>query len=81
MVGTKTSGKLVQFETDERKFHNRLNRPSLFHKIRIINPGNKCGETYAITIPTFIAMKFIECQMKISSSGTTIIIESGCRIQ
>ena len=67
-------------EQDQRQFNFRKN-PSAFHKIRILNPGNECGETYGVTIPTIIAEQFVGCWMKISFSGTQIIVESGCKVQ
>jgi len=66
-------------EVDGRTFNFRKNS-SLFHKLRILNPGNKCGESFGITIPKPIAENFIGCWMQISISGNSIILQSGCRI-
>lgn len=65
--------------TDERRFNFRKN-PSIQHRIRILNPGNKTGETFGITIPTVVAEQFQSCWMRIYISGTTIILSSGCKI-
>lgn len=70
---------VTKFETDERRFNQR-GGISLHHKLRVINPGNKSGETYAITIPTVIARKFIGCEMRVYQSGCGIVLESGCRL-
>jgi hypothetical protein len=53
---------------------------NLQHKLRLINPGNKTGESYGITIPTVIASQFQECWMRIYTSGNAIILESGCKM-
>ena len=65
---------------DGRAFNFRKN-PSKLRRIRVLNPGNVCGESFGITIPEIIAKKFEGCWMKIYQSGTAIIIESGCKIQ
>ena len=65
--------------TDERVFNFRKN-PSIQHKIRILNPGNKTGESLGITIPNLLAEQFVGCWMRIYISGTQIILESGCKL-
>lgn len=65
--------------TDQRSFNFRKG-PSLQHKIRCLNPGNKCGESFGITIPVVIAQKFEECWMRVYASGNSIILESGCKM-
>ena len=67
------------WETDERRL-NKRGGPALFHKLRVI-VGTKINPVaYGITLPNEIAQQFSGCQLRISISGTSIIMESGCRI-
>jgi len=75
----KEEKKEENWSTDERKFNFR-GGVSLQHKIRIVNPGNKSGETFGVTIPFFIANQFDNCLLRIYVSGSKIILESGCRL-
>ena len=67
---------------DERKwgYSNREGHPSMMHKLRILNPKNETGESFGITIPKILAQEFSGCFFKITLSGTTIFMESGCRV-
>lgn len=64
---------------DGRSFNFRKG-PSIQHRIRILNPGNKSGESFGITIPTVIAEQFQACWMRIYVSGTSVVMESGCKL-
>ena len=66
-------------EQDGRTFNFRKT-PSIQHKIRILNPGNKCGESLGITIPTILAEQFQGCWMRIYISGNSLLLESGCKM-
>lgn len=66
--------------TDRRIYNVGKFRPSLQHKLRIVNPGNKTGVTYAITVPRVIATSFENTFFRVTQSGTSIIMESGCKI-
>ena len=64
---------------DERRFNFRKN-PGMKHKIRVI-AGNKMNPVmFGITVPEFIAQKFSGCSLRMFTSGTMIIMESGCKI-
>jgi len=64
---------------DQRTFNSRR-KPSIQHKLRITNPGNRTGVSYAVTIPTVIANNFEGTYFRIIQSGTTLILESGAKI-
>ena len=67
------------WETDERRMNHRVG-PALFHKVRVI-VGQKLNPiAYGVTLPTEIAQTFSGCLLSIHVSGTSIIMESGCRI-
>jgi len=67
------------WETDERRMNQR-GGPALYHKVRVI-VGQKLNPiAYGVTLPTNIAQAFSGCQLRISMSGTSIVMESGCRI-
>ncbi len=53
---------------------------ALTYKIRKTTVGNKTGENYSITIPTFIAKKFEGFLFRLAVSGDSIIFESGCKM-
>ncbi len=65
---------------DQRMFNGTNGRPAIQHKLRIINPGNKTGVTYAITVPRVIATSFQNTFFRVTQSGTTIVMESGCKL-
>jgi len=65
--------------SDERSFNFRKN-PSIQHRVRKIVQGNITGDVYGITLPKVIAEPFLECWMRIYTSGTSLILESGCKI-
>jgi len=65
--------------TDERQFNQR-GGPSVFHKVRVIVGRRTAPIAYGVTLPNHIAEDFSGCQLRISVSGTSIIMESGCRI-
>jgi len=54
--------------------------PALQYRIRKTTINNKTGDSYAITIPKFIAQKFEEVLFRLAVSGNTIVFESGCKI-
>jgi len=58
--------------------HDNDSRGKMF-KLRTLNPGNKTGESYGITIPKAIAERFEFTAFRISKSGTCIVLESGAR--
>jgi hypothetical protein len=64
---------------DQRTFNSRRN-PSIQHKLRIVNPGNRTGNTYAVTIPVIIANNFSGTYFRITQEGTSLILASGARI-
>ena len=51
-----------------------------FHKMRKITTKNKSGDSYGITIPSFIGKKFDGVMFNCSVSGSTIILESGAKL-
>jgi len=63
--------------TDERVFNFRRS-PSLFRKLRKLVTNNKTGDVYGMTIPKEIAFEYHNCFFSIRTSGTSIILESGC---
>ena len=68
-----------KWETDERRFNQR-GGPSLFHKVRVI-VGHKLNPiAFGVTLPTQIAEEFSGCQLRIYTSGASIVMESGCKI-
>jgi len=69
----------THWKTDERRFNSR-GGPSLFHKVRVIVGTNLTPVAYGVTLPTEIAQQFSGCQLMIYTSGTSIIMESGCRV-
>lgn len=67
------------WKTDERRFNQR-GGASIFRKVRII-VGQKLNPiAFGVTLPFEIAQEFSGCQLRIHTSGTSIIMESGCRI-
>jgi len=64
---------------DNRSFNFRKN-PSIQHRVRKIVQGNITGDVYGITLPKAIAEPFLECWMRIYTSGTSLILESGCKL-
>ena len=64
--------------TDERKYNQR-GGPAPFHKLRVIVGTKLLPVAYGVTLPTFIAQQFSGCQLMISVSGNSIVMESGCR--
>lgn len=64
---------------DQRTFNSRK-RPSVYHKLRIVNPGNRTGVTFAVTIPSVIATNFTGAYFRVTQSGTSIILESGTKL-
>ena len=67
------------WSSDERQYNFR-GGPSPLHKVRVI-VGQKLNPiAYGITLPFHIAQQFSGCQLRISVSGTSIVMESGCRI-
>jgi len=67
------------WETDERRMNHRVG-PALFHKVRVI-VGQKLNPiAYGVTLPTQIAQAFSGCLLSVHISGTSIIMDSGCRI-
>ena len=69
----------IHWKSDEREFNYR-GGPALFHKVRVIVGTKLIPVAYGITLPTQIAQQFSGCQLRISISGTSIVMESGCRI-
>jgi virulence-associated protein VagC len=63
---------------DQRTFNGRRN-PSMVHKLRCVNPGNRTGNTFAVTIPSAIANNFPNTYFRITQDGTTLILESGAK--
>jgi len=68
-----------KWTSDERRFNQR-GGPSLFHKVRVIVGKKLMPIAYGVTLPTNIAVQFSGCQLRIYASGTSIIMESGCKI-
>lgn len=66
-------------KNDLRRFNFRKN-PSIQHRIRKIVQGNITGDVYGITLPKAIAEPFLNCWMRIFTSGCSLILESGCKI-
>ena len=64
---------------DQRTFNSRRS-PSIQHKLRITNPGNRTGVSYAVTIPSVIANNFSGTYFRITQEGTTLILESGAKM-
>jgi len=64
---------------DERSFNFRKS-PSLQHKVRVIVGTQENPISYGVTIPDFIAKQFSGCLLRIYTSGTSIIMESGCKL-
>ena len=64
---------------DDRRF-NKRSRPALQHKIRVIVGTKQAPIAHGVTIPGFIADQFSGCQLRIFTSGGSIIMESGCKI-
>lgn len=64
---------------DQRTFNSRRS-PSVYHKLRITNPGNRTGVSFAVTIPTVIANNFTGAFFRVTQSGTSIILESGTKL-
>ena len=54
--------------------------PALQHKLRKGTTGNDTGDSHVITIPRFIANQFSGCLLRLSISGNSIIMESGCKL-
>ena len=67
------------WKTDERKF-NKRGGSALFHKVRVIVGTKLIPVAYGVTLPTEIAQQFSGCQLRIHTSGTCIIMESGARL-
>lgn len=65
--------------TDYRTF-NKRGGCAYQHKIRVIVGTKEKPVAHGITLPTKIAKKFAGCLMTISQSGTSIIMESGCKV-
>ncbi len=63
---------------DDRRFNFRRN-PSLQHKIRVIMGSKEDPRQWGVTIPKPIAKQFVNCELIISVSGNSIILESGCK--
>ena len=64
---------------DDRCF-NKRGGAAYQHKIRVI-VGTKINPVaHGITLPTQIANKFSGCYMNISYAGSSIIMESGCKV-
>ncbi len=63
--------------SDERVWNYRRG-PSLTHKIRIFARSGGGINEFAVTIPKPIAWQFLDCRLVISTSGNSIIIQSGC---
>ena len=66
------------WETDERKYNQR-GGPSLFHKLRVIVGTKVAPIAFGVTLPFEIAAQFSGCQLRVYTSGTCIVMESGCR--
>lgn len=64
---------------DQRSFNARKN-PSIQHKLRVTNPGNKTGLNFSITVPTPIAQNFHGTYFRVFQNGTSILLESGCKL-
>lgn len=54
--------------------------PSLQHSIRKGTTNNATGDSFVITIPKIIAEQFNNVLLRIYVSGTSIVLESGCKI-
>ena len=67
------------WDSDERRY-NKRGGPSLYHKVRVIVGHNLMPIAYGVTLPFLIAQEFSGCPIRIHTSGTSIIMESGCRI-
>lgn len=64
---------------DQRTFNSRKS-PSIQHKLRITNPGNRTGISYAVTIPRVIADNFSGTYFRVTQQGSCLILESGTKI-
>jgi len=54
--------------------------PALQHIIRKGTTNNETGDSFVITIPSVVANQFQDCLLRIYVSGTSIIMESGCKL-
>lgn len=63
---------------DGRKYNSYRRSPSKFRKIRKIVTNNATGDVYGVTIPRHIANEFMNCNLMLTISGTSITMTSGC---
>lgn len=54
--------------------------PALQHQIRKGTTNNATGDTFVITVPKIITEQFTNCFLRVYVSGTSIILESGCKL-
>ena len=58
-----------------------MNRtPRYVYKIRKATTNNKTGDNFVVTIPQNIASKFENVDLFMSITDTSIILESGCKV-
>ena len=48
------------------------------YKLRKLTTNNLSGDAYGITIPREISKQFLHVNFRISKSGNSILLESGC---
>ena len=48
-----------------------------YYKIRQLTKNNKTGDSFGVTLPSNIIKEFGECEVKVTLSGTALILESG----
>ena len=54
--------------------------PAITYIIRKTTTNNATGDSFAITIPRFIAEQFSGCHFTMVISGNSIIFTSGCKL-
>lgn len=55
--------------------------PRYSYKIRKVTKGKNCSDSSALTVPEIVEKQFQDVQFFLTTTPTSIIYESGCKVK